>query len=247
MEESVDQPTTPTLHHLTSSQSFPVLVALEEAAALRPNGLKYDLKIYQRQRGVAPEELKEVFPLGKSPILVVRKTSGEGEEEVMTEGKLLLQYISDTYTNDEWVPTSPEDKKRDVFFQEFVRSTLQTKVGFCQIFDVIPKMAPFGVRQVLGLVFKPILNHFSKDLRDIYQYMEDKFSEEKPWFSGEKFGLADLNAIFPMDTVTHNKFAWDEARYPKLAKWSTALHKRDAYKKALEKGGTYKLSQGTDS
>ena len=100
---------------------------------MRPKGLKYDLKVYQRQQGVAPEELKKIFPLGKSPILVVRKTSGDNDEEVMTEGKLLLQYISDTYTNGEWVPTSPEDKKRDAFFQEFVRSTLQSKVGFRQI------------------------------------------------------------------------------------------------------------------
>ena len=108
-------------------------------------------------------------------------------------------------------------------------------------------MAPFGIRQLFGLAFKPINNHFGKDLEGIYQYMEDSFSEEKPWFSGGKFGLADLNAIFPMDTVTQNKFAWDEAKYPKLAKWSAALHDRDAYKKALEKGGTYKLVQGTGS
>lgn len=140
MEERVEQTTKLTLHHLTSSQSFPILVALEEASALRANGLQYDLKVYQRQQGVAPEELKKIFPLGKSPILVVRKSSGDGDEEVMTEGRLLLQYISDTYTNGEWVPTSHEDKKRDVFFQEFVRSTLQTKIGFRQMFDVIPKV-----------------------------------------------------------------------------------------------------------
>ena len=57
MAES-SQTTVPKLYHLTSSQSFPVLVALEEAAALRPNGLEYELKVYQRNSGAAPEELK---------------------------------------------------------------------------------------------------------------------------------------------------------------------------------------------
>ena len=57
MAES-SQTTVLKLYHLTSSQSFPVLVALEEAAALRPNGLEYELKVYQRNSGAAPEELK---------------------------------------------------------------------------------------------------------------------------------------------------------------------------------------------
>lgn len=65
MAESGSQPTVPTLYHLSSSQSFPVLVALEEAAALR-GGLEYELKLVPRERSVAPAELKKVHPLGKS-------------------------------------------------------------------------------------------------------------------------------------------------------------------------------------
>ena len=236
-----EQPTIPTLYHLTSSQSFPVLVALEEAAALRSKGLEYEIKIYHRNGGAAPEEFKRIFPLGKSPIMIVRPVDSKGEEEVLTESRLLIQYISDTYTNGEWVPTSAEDKKRDIYFQEFVKSTLLMKADFCVIFDAIALMSPFGIKQFFRLVFLPLMNVFGKDLAAIYQYMEDNLSESKPWLSGEKFGLADLNAIFPMDIVVQKNFSWDASKWPKLAKWHKAVWERDAYKKALEKGGTYNL------
>lgn len=226
---------------MTSSQSFPVLVALEEAAALRPNGLEYDIKIYQRNGGAAPEELETISPLGKSPIMTVRPKDRSGDEEALSESRLLVQYISDTYTNGEWIPKSGEDKKRDAFFQEFVRNSLLQKADFCVVFDVIPSFMPFGISHFFRLLFSPLFRIFGNDFNVMYQYMEDNLSESRPWLSGEKFGLADLNAIFPMDIVVQKNFSWDAAKYPKVAQWHGAVKGRDAYKKALEKGGTYDL------
>lgn len=100
---------------------------------------------------------------------------------------------------------------------------------------------PFGIRHFFQLLFWPIISHFKGDLRDIYQYMEDNLSDDKPWLSGATLGLADLNSIFPMDIVTQGGYAMDPARYPKLAKWHKALQERDGYKRALMKGGTYDL------
>ena len=54
------------LHHLNNSRSQRILWMLEE---LR---LNYDIKFYQRnkQTMLAPEELKKVHPLGKSPVII---------------------------------------------------------------------------------------------------------------------------------------------------------------------------------
>lgn len=112
--------TYPALHHLESSKSLCVLVALEELAST--HNLQYSLKIYPRTRSGPPT--KEVHPLGKSPVLCIDPTP----EGALTEARLILQYLSDTYSHGEWEP-SPEDKARDTFFQEFANGSLLAKVG----------------------------------------------------------------------------------------------------------------------
>jgi len=54
-----------TVHHLNNSRSQRILWLLEEL------GLDYEIKRYQRdpQTNLAPEELKKVHPLGKSPVI----------------------------------------------------------------------------------------------------------------------------------------------------------------------------------
>ena len=54
-----------TLHHLNDSRSQRILWLLEEL------GTPYELKQYQRnaETRLAPPELKQVHPLGKSPVI----------------------------------------------------------------------------------------------------------------------------------------------------------------------------------
>ncbi len=54
-----------TVHHLETSRSQRILWLLEEL------GLPYQLKIYQRDKRtrLAPPELKQIHPLGKSPVI----------------------------------------------------------------------------------------------------------------------------------------------------------------------------------
>ena len=55
-----------TVHHLENSRSQRVLWLLEEL------GLPYAIKRYERNKAtmLAPPELREVHPLGKSPVIV---------------------------------------------------------------------------------------------------------------------------------------------------------------------------------
>ena len=54
-----------TVHHLNNSRSQRVLWLLEEL------GLPYEIKHYQRdaKTSLAPPELRQVHPLGKSPVI----------------------------------------------------------------------------------------------------------------------------------------------------------------------------------
>jgi glutathione S-transferase len=244
METTVEQKTVPTLYNLSSSQAHRVLWALEELAG--NNGLVYKVKNFPRNGATTAKDLKAVFPLGKSPIMTLEPLDGEPvktyqvKPNTLTESRLILQFISDNYAKGIWAPESVEDKRRDTFFQEFSNCTVLMKVDFALLFEFIPQQLPFGLRQLLGLLVRPIVNHFLADLRDIYQVLEESLSEERPWFSGTKMGLADFNMSFPMDMAVQRGY-FEAVKYPKVAKWHATILARPAYKRALEKGETYDL------
>ena len=244
MDGNKQQKTIPTVYNLSSSKAREVLWALEELA---DTGIKYKVVNVRRQRADTYKILKSHFPLGKSPTVTLEHVNGDSEviyqilPNVLTEARLILQFISDNYTDGIWIPGSEEDKARDIFFQEFANGSLLFKVDNIVTFEVIPTMLFFPLRQLTLLMVLPIRNHFMNDLTVSYQLLEDALSEERPWLSGKKIGLADFNMIFPMDVAVGRGYI-QLNKYPKLAKWHDTVIDRPAYRRALEKGGIYDLA-----
>lgn len=244
MDGNKQQKTIPTVYNMSSSKAREVLWALEELA---DTGIKYKVVNLRRRGPDTYKVLKSQFPLGKSPTVTLEHVNGSSDviyqilPNVLTETRLILQFISDHYTDGIWIPGSEEDKARDTFLQEFANGSLLAKVDNIVTFDVIPTMLVFPLRQLTLLMVLPIRNHFMNDLSIIYQLLEDALSEERPWFSGKKVGLADFNMIFPMDEAIGRGYV-QLKKYPKLAKWHDTVISRPAYKRALEKGGPYDLA-----
>jgi glutathione S-transferase len=96
-----------TLHWLNKSRSHRILWLLEEL------NLEYELKIYERKPNMlAPPELKEVHPLGKSPVLEVQ---GEGLEPiVIAESAAIIEYLLDYYGPNFCPNRYPEGKEGQV-------------------------------------------------------------------------------------------------------------------------------------
>jgi glutathione S-transferase len=206
------------------------------------------VKNFPRRRPgfLAAKNLKAVFPQGKSPILTLEPVEGKTAQtyqiipNLLTESGFILQFISDNYSNGIWVPESDQDRRRDTFFQEFANSTLLNKIDYARLFEIIPQQLPFGLRQLLELLVRPVVNHFLGDQREIYQVMKDSLSEKRPWFPGKKIGLADFNMSFGMDMAVQRGY-FEAKRYPKVAKWHAAILDRPANKRALDVGGAYEL------
>jgi glutathione S-transferase len=229
-----------------------VLWALEELSL--SSGLEYNLKSYKREKGRAPEELKKVFPLGKSPVLEIPGVSlfrplpfihdgnhnNNETKTIVTESRLILQLLSEKYSNSEWVPETDEDKDRDTYFLEFANSSLTGVVNSILYFQIVPAYSPWPVRPLMYAIFNPIAKILKQGLDPHFDLMERALSDEKPWFSGAKIGLADLTLSFPMDTAYQRQML-DEKKYPKLAGWVKRIHDRPAYQNALKKGGSYDL------
>ena len=244
MDGNKQQKTIPTVYNMSSSKAREVLWALEELA---DTGIKYKIVNVRRRGADTYKILKSQFPLGKSPTVTLEHVNETPEviyqilPNVLTETRLILQFISDHYTDGIWIPESEGDKARDTFLQEFANNSFLAKVDNIVTFEVIPTMLFFPLRHLTLLMVLPIRNHFMNDLTVIYQLLEDALSEERPWFSGKKLGLADFNMIFPMGMAVGRGYI-QLNKYPKLARWHNTVINRPAYKRALEKGGPYDLA-----
>lgn len=227
-----------TLHHLDHSQSLRVLWALEELSPL-----EYNLKLYNRIQGRAPPELKQIYPLGKSPILTVDPVAGSNVTEKITvpESRLVIKYIADNYSNGVWVQDSASDRFRDDYWTEFANNTLGAILMLVMVFDIIPSQSPWVARPLMNVISKGAVTQISAELVKPYELMEAALSESNPWFAGKKLGVADFNMSWPMDMATQRGY-FDASKYPKTAEWLKRVHARPAYQRALEKGGKYSLA-----
>lgn len=245
-------PPEPTLHHLTSSQSLRVLWALEELALA---GHPFKLEVHPRVAQRAPESLKKLSPLGKSPILVIPSSDANGHaslaqaahggdsgEIVLGESRVILQFLADEYSDGIWKPSTPEDRLRDTYWAEFANASLAPFQMVVLIFEMIPSQSPALFRGLVGLVVRGIVGKLKGEVVPMWKLME-RALQEKEWFSGEKMGVADLSMSWPMDVSTQRGwFGAEEARkYPKIKAWVDRVHDRLAYKKALQSGGIYDL------
>jgi glutathione S-transferase len=240
----------PILHHLSAAQSMRVLWALEELAI--SNGFKYEVKLHTRVKSRAPPELKKIFPLGKAPVLEVPGVDNyyypEGSpvadqtRTVVAESRLILQYISDQYSHGIWTPTEPKDKGRDIYWQEFANASLASVIVRVMMFDIVPAHSPFIVRPLMYAIFNPIARIIERDLSVYFDLMETTLAADtsKPWFAGRQLGLADFNISWAMDLASQRGYFPTE-QYPHLAAWVKRVHDREAYRRALEKGGSYDL------
>ncbi|KAF2728685.1 glutathione S-transferase [Polyplosphaeria fusca] len=239
-----EQTIIPTIHNLAHSQAFRILWALEEFA--QAHGIKYHVKNYQRIRGPNPELKKiDTTGLGKSPILTLETTDGSPpptiqiKPGVLIESRLILHYVHDTFGQGMW-DTDPEDRARDLFFEEFGGQTIAQKSLFPMLFEVIPGSYPWPFSWFLPGLFKPVTNFFKTDILDAFRLMEDALSDEKPWFAGKRIGLSDFNMQFSMEMARQRGYFRPE-KFPKIKDWFERIRGRDAYKKAMEKGAGFDL------
>lgn len=234
------QKSIPTLHRLDHSQAHRVLWALQEIHDY--NGLKFNNKNYPRQ---APknEALLKVSPMGKSPILTVDDLEGKPVpnvqlvDGVLMETRLILEYISETYGGkDLWEPETDAEKRRDIYFREFACNSLLERVDQPLVIEVIPEILPFPFKQLLKLIFSPILKVLRNFQHEHYKHMESNLSDEFPYFAGKKLGIADYCFEFPVSVAIKRKML-DTTMYPKIGAWHERITSREAYQTAIVKGG----------
>ncbi|MGH7270151.1 MAG: glutathione S-transferase [Polyangiaceae bacterium] len=218
------------VHHLENSRSQRVLWLLEEL------GLEYEVKRYSRhpKTMLAPPSLRDVHPLGKSPVIT------DGDLTVAESGAI-IEYLVERYGKGRMVPAegSPE-RLRYTYWMHYAEGSAMPPLVLKLIFTAIPRAPmPALVRPIVRRIAAGVCKQFVDPQIELHlDYIEGEL-EKSLWFTGAEFTAADVQMSFPIEGASV-RGGLDAGR-PKLSAFLDRIHARPAYKRALERGGPYKL------
>jgi glutathione S-transferase len=218
-----------TVHHLNNSRSQRVLWLLEELS------LPYEVKHYQRDANtsLAPPELRQVHPLGKSPVIT------DGGLTVAESGAI-LEYLVDKYGQGRLKPTDEQGLLHYRYFMHFAEGSAMPPLVMKLVFNKIQRAPmPFFVKPIAKGIAAKVLGGFVQPNIDAQLKFVESELTARPWFAGAEFSAADVQMSFAAEAWAARSGSMDA--YPKLRAFLDRIHARPAYKKALERGGPYNL------
>ena len=218
------------VHHLENSRSQRVLWLLEEL------GLDYEVKRYARdpQTMLAPPALRAVHPLGKSPVL-----SDGGL--TLAESGAILEYLVERYGNGRLVPPAgSEERLRYRYWMHFSEGSAMPPLVMKLVFDRMAGRAmPFFVRPIARAIAGRVKTGFIEpNIARQLDFMETELGRSA-WFAGNELTAADIQMSFPLEAAAARGGL--DAKRPRLMAFLSRIHDRPAYRRALERGGEFKV------
>jgi glutathione S-transferase len=206
------------VHHLEESRSQRVLWLLEEL------GLVYEVKRYDRnpQTRLAPPELKAIHGLGKSPIL-------ERDGKIYAESGAIVEYLAESERGGELSVRLGDAKRAEYLYW----------LHFAEGSAMLPLLLKLYVR-LLGEAGAPLMAMRIEPEIDNHLSFANAALGESNFFVDGRFTAADIQMSFVLDAASQRGGL---ERYPNLVRARKAHQARPAYKRALEKGGPYKMGE----
>jgi glutathione S-transferase len=218
-----------TVHHLENSRSHRVLWLLEELS------VPYQIKRYQREDTLlAPESLKKIHPLGKSPVI----TDGN---RVIAESGAILAYLQQKYDSEHLFAITDEDEQIQArYWLHYAEGSLMPLLVMKLVFGQLGKkpvpwiLRPAGVALSKGIQ-KAWLN---KQLKLHGDVIEQHLSQHR-YFAGSRFSIADVQMSFPLLAL---QVRGSLKEMPATARWLESMQQRAAWQRAIEQGGVISFS-----
>jgi glutathione S-transferase len=219
------------LHHLNQSRSQRVLWLLEEL------DLAYEVRVYQRDPATmrAPPELRQVHPLGKSPVI----TDGE---VTLAESGAIVEYLVQRHGDGRLRPApGTPGALRYLYFMHYAEGSLMPPLLLKLVFDRIQKAKmPFFVRPVARAIAGRALKGFvMPEIERHLDFLEQELGDS-PWFTGDEFTAADIQMSFPIEAARAR--AGLGGQRPRLKNFLERIHQRPAYARALQRGGPFSIA-----
>ncbi|KQN26935.1 glutathione S-transferase [Sphingomonas sp. Leaf33] len=202
-----------TVHHLENSRSQRVLWLLEELE------LPYTVKRYERNpmTMLAPSELRQVHPLGKSPILT------DGDRTVAETGAI-VEYLVEKADGKLGAPAHRDGVQHYRHFLHYAEGSLMPPLLLKLVLGRIPFLGKRAQKRIQPMI-------------DIHLDWVERELARRPWFAGDTMTAADIMMSFPLEAA-RSRAGLDASR-PATIAWLEKIHARPAYQQALAAGGPY--------
>lgn len=204
-----------TVHHLNDSRSQRILWLLEELA------LPYQIEFYQRDAAtrLAPAALKAIHPLGKSPVLT------DGDATVIESGAI-IDYIVRHHGGGRLAPATDS-----AAYDKYVEW-----LHYAEGSAMLPLMLKLYTGR-LGEAAAPLAPRIDSEIANHFGYVNAAL-EGRDWLLDD-FSAADIQMSFIGEIAGAYGL---RAAFPAIDAWVQRFQARDAYRRALEKGGPYSFA-----
>ena len=222
-----------TLHHLNNSRSQRILWLLEELE------LDYQIKGYERDKVtiLAPDSLKKIHPLGKSPVITDDETG-----VTLAESGAIIEYLIQTYDQKSGKQLMPKQGSPEywtyLYWLHFSEGSLMPPMVMRLVFTKMKQAPmPFFIKPVAKMLADKVLSSFvSPNIKRSLDYIEQHLAKHE-WFCGEQLTGADIQMSFPLEaSVARGLIGAD---YPAIKAYVAKYQGRDAYQAGLARGGDY--------
>ncbi|KAF2120180.1 glutathione transferase [Lophiotrema nucula] len=233
-----------TVYWLDKSRAQRVIFLLEEL------NLEYDVKVYKRGKDMlAPEELKEIHPLGKAPVVGIQAAGAE-KPVILAESAVIVEYLYEHFGKamipkrypdgkDGIVGAENEEYLRYRYLMHYAEGSLMSiMVSALIIMNIRKAPVPFFIRPITTMIANKVDSSFvDPNLKTHMTFLEDYLSSSPnngEFFCGTSLTGADIMMLFPLEAAII-RAGVSETNYPKLYRYVRNLQGREAYKRAAER------------
>lgn len=214
------------VHHLENSRSQRILWMLEELE------LDYEIRHYKRdaQTQLAPKALREVHPLGKSPLL-------EDKGRIIAETGNIIEHILDHHAGGRLAtPHGTQERDELRYWLHYAEGSAMPPLLIKLVLDNMSTRAPFFIKPFINAATGQVNQRFLQPQIDTHFGYIDAHLAKTGWFVGQAFSAADVMMSFPLEAAVSRTSA---GQLDSIRTFLEKIHARPAYRKALEKGGPY--------
>jgi glutathione S-transferase len=159
----------------------------------------------------------------------------------IAESGNIVEYLVERYGNGRLAPPagSPE-RLRYRYWMHYAEGSMMPPLLLNLLFGRLDKgPMPFFVRPVARAIAGKVTSTYIRpNLTRHFDYLEGELTKSL-WFAGGEFTAADVQMSFPVEAAAAR--AGLDAGRPRLMDWLNRIHAREAYKRAIERGGEYSI------
>ena len=196
------------VHHLQVSQSERVPWLCEEL------GIKYELKLHQRDPLFSPKSIKDLNKLGQAPVI-------QDGDLTLAESGACIEYINNKYGNGSLaLPPSHKNYASYLYWWHWSNSNFQ---------PLISRLMLLRSAGVTG----PPLDRTAMQLGNTLKFLDDRVKDNE-WLAGTDFTVADIMLLFSLTTM-RVFYPLDLSKYSNVLVYIKRASERDGFKKARAK------------